>query len=87
MPDKYEIMLDPQRHGYMECPHYNGYESSLKDLEGVDTCTMCNGWGLIREEKNKTYLKSSDSQRNRSKREPRAKSENRSHTIVDPRYQ
>jgi DnaJ-class molecular chaperone len=30
-----------------ECPHCNGYGSSLKDPEGVDRCTQCGGSGLI----------------------------------------
>jgi DnaJ-class molecular chaperone len=48
MPDRFEIMRDPQQHGYVQCPHCNGYGSSLKDPDGVDTCTMCDGWGLIK---------------------------------------
>lgn len=55
MPDKHEIMLDPQKHGYIECPHCNGYGSALKDPDGVDTCTMCDGWGLVKGEKDENY--------------------------------
>ena len=43
-----KISLDLEKYGYRECPHCNGYGSSLKDPEGVDTCTMCNGSGLIK---------------------------------------
>ena len=55
MENMTEIMMDPAKYGYKQCPHCNGYGSSLKDPDGVDTCTMCHGWGLIKEddEKNK----------------------------------
>jgi len=33
--------------GYVECDHCNGYGSSLKDPEGVNKCTKCNGIGLV----------------------------------------
>ena len=46
-----EIMLDPGKYGYKQCPHCNGYGSSLKDPDGVDTCTVCHGSGLVKEEK------------------------------------
>ena len=51
MENRAEIMLDPKKYGYKQCPHCNGYGSSLKDPDGVDTCTMCGGLGLIKEEK------------------------------------
>ena len=54
MENMSEIMLDPEKYGYKQCPHCNGYGSSLKDPEGVDTCTMCHGSGLIKEDKGKT---------------------------------
>lgn len=47
MENMAEIMLDLGKYGYKQCPHYNGYGSSLKDPEGVDTCTICHGWGLV----------------------------------------
>lgn len=50
MVDMIEIMMDPQKYGYKQCPHCNGYGSSLKDPDGVDTCTVCHGSGLLREE-------------------------------------
>jgi len=34
--------------GTEECPHCNGYGSSLKDPIGVNTCTKCKGSGLIK---------------------------------------
>jgi hypothetical protein len=43
-----EIVLDPEKHGLTQCPHCNGYGSSLKDPDGVATCTVCHGSGLIR---------------------------------------
>jgi DnaJ-class molecular chaperone len=51
MENMVDIMLNPEKYGYKQCPHCNGYGSSLKDPDGVDTCTMCHGLGLIREEK------------------------------------
>lgn len=33
---------------YIECPHCNGYGSSLK--ESSARCTQCNGSGLIKKE-------------------------------------
>jgi DnaJ-class molecular chaperone len=50
MEDMSEIMVDPEKYGYKQCPHCNGYGSSLKDPEGVDTCTVCHGWGLVKED-------------------------------------
>ena len=48
-----EIMLDPEKYGHKQCLHCNGYRSSLQDPEGVDTYTMCHGWGLVNDkEKN-----------------------------------
>jgi DnaJ-class molecular chaperone len=41
-----KIMLDPAKYGYTQCPHCNGYGSSLK--ESAPTCTMCDGSGLIK---------------------------------------
>jgi hypothetical protein len=34
MDNRLEIMLNPEKFGYMECPHCNGYGSSLKLLRG-----------------------------------------------------
>ena len=45
----FEISLNPEKYGYKQCPHCNGYGSSLKDPEGVDICTRCHGSGLIKE--------------------------------------
>lgn len=44
-----EISLNLEKYGYKQCPHCNGYGSSLKDPDGVDTCTVCHGPGLIKE--------------------------------------
>jgi DnaJ-class molecular chaperone len=43
----FEQISNPEAHGLMECPHCNGYGSSLKDPEGVDRCTKCGGSGLV----------------------------------------
>ena len=42
----FKIMMDPQKYGYKECGHCNGYGSSFKDPEGVNQCTKCGGSGL-----------------------------------------
>jgi len=39
--------------GFVECNHCNGYGSSLKDPEGVNTCTKCKGSGLMPIEESK----------------------------------
>lgn len=48
--DSLRFIMDPEKHGYAECPHCHGYGSSLKDPEGVNTCTRCGGSGLIKKE-------------------------------------
>ena len=53
MVDKFEIMLNPEKYGYKQCPHCNGYGSSLKDQEGVDRCSRCGGTGLVKKGSNK----------------------------------
>jgi len=50
MENNFEIMLNPEKFGYMWFPHCNGYRSSLKDQEGVNICTKCGGTGLIKSE-------------------------------------
>ena len=45
-----DIILNPEKHGYEECKHCNGYGSSLKDPEGVDVCTICGGSGLVKKQ-------------------------------------
>ena len=42
-----EIMLDPEKYGYKQCLHCNGYRSSLQDPEGADIYTMCHGWVIV----------------------------------------
>jgi len=46
-----DAILNPQKYGYEECPHCHGYGSSLKDPEGVNTCTRCGGSGLVKSRK------------------------------------
>lgn len=48
-----EEMQNPAAHGLTECPHCNGYGSSLK--EEAESCTFCNGTGLVLKEKAATY--------------------------------
>jgi len=46
MPTEIEIMFNPDKYGYKECPHCNGYGSSLK--ESAPRCTKCGGLGLVK---------------------------------------
>jgi DnaJ-class molecular chaperone len=46
MPN-FDECMNPAAFGKKECPHCNGYGSSLKDPEGVDRCTQCGGSGLV----------------------------------------
>jgi DnaJ-class molecular chaperone len=47
----FEAMMDPDKHGYIQCDHCNGYGSSLKDPHHQDRCSKCGGSGLIKKEK------------------------------------
>lgn len=47
----FEAMMNPEKHGYKQCDHCNGYGSSLKDPIGVDRCTKCGGSGLIKKDR------------------------------------
>ena len=49
MADLFEIMMDPEKHGYEQCKGCNGYGSSLK--EASDRCSKCNGSGLVKKGK------------------------------------
>lgn len=53
----FEILMDPEKYGYKECLHCNGYGSSLK--EEVEICSECDGSGVVKNEE-----KESDDQRN-----------------------
>lgn len=44
----FDKILNPEKYGMVECKHCNGYGSSLKDPEGVNTCTVCGGSGLVK---------------------------------------
>lgn len=44
--DLMEIYLNPEKHGYVECDHCNGYGSSLR--ESADRCTKCGGIGVVK---------------------------------------
>jgi hypothetical protein len=51
MPDvPIDALLDPESNGYKVCKHCNGFGSSMRDPEGVDTCTVCGGPGIIKKE-------------------------------------
>jgi DnaJ-class molecular chaperone len=41
-----QIMWNPEKYGYEQCPHCNGYGSSLK--EDQNTCSRCFGSGLVK---------------------------------------
>jgi len=41
-----ELMLNPEKYGYVECKHCNGYGTSLK--EDAPKCTVCGGLGLVK---------------------------------------
>ena len=43
-----DVMLNPEKYGWKECPHCHGYGSSLVDHEDVLRCTRCDGSGLIK---------------------------------------
>ena len=46
----FKIMADPEKYGYEVCGHCNGYGSSFRDPEGVNTRTKCGGDGLVKKE-------------------------------------
>jgi len=48
MVDKMEIMMNPKKYGYEQCPHCNGYGSSLKDKPEQIKCSVCGGLGLVK---------------------------------------
>lgn len=41
-----DIFFDPEKYGYEECKHCNGYGSSLKEASA--RCTKCGGSGVIK---------------------------------------
>jgi DnaJ-class molecular chaperone len=47
-PSEIDLFMNPEAHGYMECPHCNGFGSSLKEASA--RCTRCNGLGLVKKE-------------------------------------
>jgi len=48
-PSPFQLMTDPEKYGFTQCGHCNGYGSSLK--EDSDRCTQCEGLGLVPKEK------------------------------------
>jgi DnaJ-class molecular chaperone len=45
----FEVMMNPEKYGLIQCPHCNGYGSSLK--EESERCTQCGGSGLVKKDK------------------------------------
>jgi DnaJ-class molecular chaperone len=43
----FDIIANPEKHGYKECPHCHGYGSSFKDPVDVNICTECDGNGVV----------------------------------------
>lgn len=48
MPYTFDQIANPEKHGLAECPHCNGYGSSLNEKD--DRCTQCGGTGLLTKE-------------------------------------
>ena len=46
--------LYPEKYGKTQCPHCNGYGSSLKD-DHNGICNYCNGTGLVSKEDKEKY--------------------------------
>jgi DnaJ-class molecular chaperone len=44
----FKQIANPEKYGLEECPHCNGYGSSLK--EKAVRCTKCKGSGLMKKE-------------------------------------
>jgi len=44
-PSPFELMINPEKFGFTQCSHCNGYGSSLK--EDSERCTQCEGLGLV----------------------------------------
>ena len=53
----FDQSANPEKYGLEMCPHCNGYGSSLKDPDGVDRCTRCEGSGLLTKEAAAEYRK------------------------------
>jgi len=47
---EFKIIANPEKYGYKECPHCNGYGSSFQDPDDVDRCSKCGGSGLVKKE-------------------------------------
>lgn len=46
------VINDPQKFGYIECPHCGGCGTSLKDPPEEMRCTQCFGYGMVKETAN-----------------------------------
>ena len=46
---RFEIFIDPEKHGYVECTNCNGYGSSLKENRPI--CSKCYGLRLVKKKR------------------------------------
>jgi len=53
MPYTFDQIANPQKYGLEQCPHCNGYGSSLKEKD--DRCTKCGGSGMMTKEEAANY--------------------------------
>ena len=42
----FQMMMEPAKHGLVQCPHCSGYGSSLRESDS--RCSQCGGTGLVR---------------------------------------
>jgi DnaJ-class molecular chaperone len=45
--------FEPEKYGMMICPYCNGNGSLLNGSDGMDVCTKCGGFGLVKKDTNK----------------------------------
>jgi rRNA maturation endonuclease Nob1 len=50
---KTDERFKPERYGMIFCPGCSGSGRSLEDTKGVDVCSICGGFGLIRKDERK----------------------------------
>jgi DnaJ-class molecular chaperone len=48
--------FDPNRYGMIFCPDCRGSGRSFADVQGVNVCKVCGGFGLIKKEERKASL-------------------------------
>jgi len=47
-PKRFEIFVNPDKYGYIECNNCNGYGSSFN--EPAERCTVCDGLGVVKKD-------------------------------------